>query len=217
MTDQPHGGLVVPSGLDDIGEQEGGVIHQRWSFFKESLAYAQNEIGIPPPIEPEYACPTLTAEDLTNPDSNEYSTKFLRFQGWYNYVTEKLSMHKAVQLELIAEMDDLESRLRESYRKNSSKTSRSGEKKPPGAADMADRINGHPRYVELKQRRLQTAQIITILSAKEETLGTALKLLSRQVEIRRQNFDGNNRSGNISGRGGVPNAGMRTPGHGFAR
>lgn len=208
---EPHGGLRLPAGMDDVGATAEANIHKRWEFFDESKEYMENELGIPPPREPNFACPTLTAEDLTEPDAKRYTERYNEFLAWYNYLSEILARHESVALEHKAEMDDLSATLRESYRKNSKKVTRSGEAKPPPIAEMEDRIQVHPRYVELKQKNLKTSEIIGMLGRKVETLKSSLALLSRQVEIRRQNFEGNNRGSNIQGRGGLPGPGVRTP------
>ena len=210
----PHGGLRVPSGMDDVGETEGGIIHQRWDHFDGVIKYIEDDLGIPPPKEPNFPCPTLTAEDLTEPDGKRYTERYNEFLAWYNYLSEVLARHSAKKLEHKAEMDDIEARLRESFRKNTSKTTRSGDKKPPSSAEMEDKIQTHPRYVELKQANLETSETIEILDGKVESLKQSLALLSRQVEIRRQNFDSGNRGSSIQGNRGLPAAGMRTPSSG---
>lgn len=214
---ETHGGLRLPAGMDDVGVTAEANIHKRWAYKDEVVEYVENELGIPPPKEPNYACPTLTASDLTNPDSKSYTERYSEFMAWYAYLSEILARHVAVSLEHRAEMDDISATLRESYRKNSSKKTRTGETKAPPAAEMEDKIQVHPRYVELKQASLRTSEIIEILGRKVENLKQSLALLSRQVEIRRQNFDGGNRGSNIQGRGGIPNSGMRNPSGGYQR
>lgn len=208
---EAHGGLRLPSGMDDVGATAEANIHKRWDYSTEVKAYLEDELGIPPPREPSFACPTLLAEDLTNPDSKTYTERYSEFLAWYNFLSETLARHVAVSLEHKAEMEDLSATLRESFRKNSKKTTRSGEAKAPPAAEMEDRIHTHPRYVELRQKNLKTSEVIEMLGRKVESLKSSLALLSRQVEIRRQNFDSGNRGSNIQGRGGMPNPGVRSP------
>jgi hypothetical protein len=205
-----HGGLYVPPGMDSVGEQAEENIHKRWEYSEEVSDYLENELGISPPSEPQFACPTLSSEDLTNPDSTAYSTRYAEFMAWYTYLTEVLSRHESKLLEYEYEMEDIASNIRESLRKNSTRKTKDGETKAPSAGEMEDRIQVNPRFIELKQRKLRSTEIIKRLSAKTEGLYRQIQLLSRQVEIRRQNFDGNNRGGTVQGRGGLP-YGMRTP------
>ena len=207
----PHGGLYIPPGMDSVGERDETAIHQRWEYAGEITNYLENDLGIPPTTEPSFPCPTLSADDLTTPDSTAYTTRYAEFMAWYTFLTEILASHESSLLEVNYEMDDIASHLRESLRKNSNKTTKGGETKPPGAAEMEDRIQTNPRYVILKQKKLRLTELTKRLGAKSESLYRQIQLLSRQVEIRRQNFDGGNRGGNVQGRGGVP-YGMRTPG-----
>lgn len=205
-----HGGLFVPPGMDDVGERAEDKIHQRWGYAQEVTNYLENELGIPPNTEPSFPCPTLAAEDLTTPDSTSYTTRYAEFMAWYTFLTEVLAGHESRLLEVNYEMEDIASHLRESLRKNSNKKSRDGDTKPPGAAEMEDRIQTNPRYVVLKQQKLRLLELTKRLGAKTESLYRQIQLLSRQVEIRRQNFEGNNRGSSVQGRGGVP-YGMRSP------
>lgn len=212
-----HGGLRLPPGMDDVGETAEANIHKRWGYINDVIDYMENELGVAPPKEPGFPCPTLTSEDLTNPDSKTYTIRYCQFNSWWEYLSEVLARHEAKELEFKAEMSDLEATLRESFRKHSAKTTRAGERKAPPALEMDDKIETNPRYVELKQLSLKVAEIIKILGSKVKSLERSLALLSRQVEIRRQNFDNSNRVSNVQGRGGIPAPGMRTPSSGGYR
>jgi hypothetical protein len=210
MNEIAHGGLYVPPDMDSVGEQAEKDIHRRWEYSQEVSEYLENELGVTPPVEPNFACPTLSSDDLTNPDSTAYTTRYAEFMAWYTYLTEVLSRHESKLLEFEYEMEDIASTVRESLRKNSTRKTKDGETKAPSAGEMEDRIQTNLRFIELKQRKLRTTEIVKRLSAKTEGLYRQIQLLSRQVEIRRQNFDGGNRSSNVQGRGGLP-YGMRTP------
>jgi hypothetical protein len=200
-----HGGLRIPSGMADVGLTAEAAIHKRWEYYKDVIMYTENELGIAPPKEPDFPCPVLTAEDLTNPDSKTYTERFSEFNAWYVYLSEVLARHEAKQLEFVAEMKDIEASLRESFRRTSQKKTRTGESKAPPAAEMEDKILTHARHVELRQLDLRKMETIKIVSSKVKSLERSLALLSRQVEIRRQSFDGNNRSSSIQGRSGPSN------------
>jgi coenzyme F420-reducing hydrogenase alpha subunit len=194
--------------MANVGITDEGRIHKRWEYYNETIMYTSNELGIPPPKEPDFPCPLLTADDLNNPDSKTYTERFNEFNAWYVYLSEVLARHEAKALEFVAEMTDIEATLRESYRKNSQKKTRAGEAKAPGAAEMEDRILTHARHVELRQLQLQKAEIIKIVGSKVKSIERSLALLSRQVEIRRQSYDGTNRGTSIQGRSGMP---VRSP------
>ena len=106
-------------------------------------------------------------------------------------------------------MGIIETRIRTNMRKNSLKKTRSGESKAPPAQEMEDAINADTRYLELKQKLLLQKQILKRLNARVETLDREIRLTSRQVEIRRQEFDNTGRSPTARG---LPPPGMRYSG-----
>lgn len=209
MNREPHGGLRLPQ-VSGIGAAKEGEIHKRWAYSEEITSYMTETLGITPISEPQYLCPTLDPDKLNTPDSKEYTNQYRKFMAWHEYLTERLSEHKALMLELNAEMNDIEVTIRTSLRKNSKRLTKAGEAKPPSSIEMEDEIHQNPRYVELKQLHLYESEVLERLGTKVDGLWRNLQLISRQVEIRRQGFDGNNRSTNIAGRGGIPAVG-RTP------
>lgn len=210
MTDA-HGGLRLDATVAGVGESEEEAIHNRWAVHPEVEDYLTNVLGLAPAKEPEYPCPELTVEQLTTPDSKVYTEVYAKVVGWLNFLREKKAEHEAYLLELEREMKDIETSTRETMRERSTSTTRGGTPKPPNAQLMTDTINRNPRYMELSRLELKHSAILKRLVARAESLENNRALLSRQIEIRKQDFES-------QGRGGPsvrsPPPGMRRPSSG---
>lgn len=208
---EPHGGLRLQSAVEGVGESEAAAIHREWSSYPLVQQYLEEQLALVVPSEPEFACPPLRAEDLTTTDNKAYTETYAQRVAWFGFYSERKAEHDAIVLELEAEMSVIETRIRNQLRRTSKKVTASGDTKAPPAQAMEDAINSDGRYLELKQKLVFHKQILKRLNARVETLDREIRLTSRQVEIRRQDFD-NNRGGNGSVRGVGP--GMRPPGSG---
>lgn len=207
---EAHGGLKLPP-LAGVGASEESNIHRRWDMADDVTKYLEMELGMAPPREPDYACPELRVEDLTNPDSKAYTEFYAKLTAWYGYLSEKKAEHDAVVIEIVAEMEDIETTVRDIMRKNNSRKTRSGETKNPTGKEMEDAVNRHPRYLELKQEHVRRQEILARLNARIDRLDRELRLTSRQVEIKRLDFETTNRGSRIGGQGGMPAPGFRHP------
>lgn len=201
-----HGGLQLPS-VPGIGASEEEEIHQRWSQADNVQTYLEMQLGMVPTKEPEFVCPELDVTDLTTPDSEAYTRVYAQRTAWFGFLAERKAEHDAIVLEVEAEMEDIATRVRTAMRKNSTRKTRSGEAKQPPLAEMEDAINSNVRYVELKQKLTYHKQVLTRLNARIERLDRELRLTSRQVELRKIDYDTTNRGSNLSHR-----PGMRYPG-----
>lgn len=207
---EPHGGLKIGGVISDVGESEADAIHAKWTMYPQVKAYLEQQLAMAVPEEPNFACPPLKVEDLTTPDSKAYTETYAQRVAWFGFYSERKAEHDAIVLELEAEMSIIETRVRSNMRKGSLKKTRSGEQKAPPAQEMEDAINSDPRYLELKQKLVFHKQILKRLNARVETLDREIRLTSRQVEIRRQDFDNTGRSPGVR----QPGPGMRRPGWG---
>lgn len=207
---QPHGGLQLGDEvITGVGESEAAAIHQQWESYPEVLRYLEEKLALVTPAEPEFACPVLKVEDLTTSDSKAYTETYLQRVAWYSFYSERKAEHDAIVLEIDAEMMVIETRIRTGMRKASTRKTRGGDPKPPSEGEMEDAINTDTRYLELKQKQVVHRQILKRLNARVDTLDREIKLTSRQVEIRRQEFEAGGRSPGL--RGQPPSPGMRYP------
>ncbi len=209
--EEAHGGLrleTIPIGVGASKEEE---IHNRWVLYPTVVHDLMVKVGLHDPVEPQFDCPELTAGDLTTPDSREYTERYAQINSWFGYLSEVTARYTAQLREVEAEMEDIESNIRDRMRKQSTRTTGRGVPKPPGTEEMKDAVNLDPRYLELKTKQLYLQQARGLLQARVDRIERDLKLISRQVEIRRQEFDQNNRGSAIAGRGGLPRPGTRYP------
>lgn len=206
---EPHGGLRLQGAVAGVGESEAQEIHRNWAMYPAVQQYLTTQLALAMPPEPEFACPPLRAEDLTTNDNKAYTETYAQRVAWFGFYSERKSEHDAIVLEVEAEMSVIETRIRNHLRRNSKKVTATGDSKAPPAQAMEDAINSDNRYLELKQKLIFHKQILKRLNARVETLDREIRLTSRQVEIRRQEFDNAGR-----GNSGVrqPGPGMRPPG-----
>ncbi len=207
MNEEYRGLDLGEEALATVSETEAEEIHRQWDMYPQVLGYLEQEIALVAPKEPDFACPPLQVGDLTTNDSNKYTETYVQRVSWFGFYSEKKAEHDAVVLGIEAEMNDIETRLRNLMRKNNQNKTRAGEAKMPSAQTMEDKINSDPRYIDLKQKLVYHRQILKRLNARVETLDRELKLTSRQVEIRRQESD------MLNARPGIrhPSPGMTPP------
>jgi hypothetical protein len=191
------GGLRAPR-VSGVGEKEGQDIHNRWQTYQEVKKYIENDLGFAPAAEPEFPCPQLTTDKLTTPDSKSYTETYAELLAWWQYASEKLAHVKAELLEVEDEMDDITVITRKRIRKedkNKKKDQRLS------LADISDTIESDIRFIELKQRKQTLAQFKEILGTRTVSIERSLKVISRQVEIRKLDFDQSQVASGMPGRG----------------
>lgn len=202
-------GLRLPSTIAGVGETAQEEIHTQWSTYEWAKEFLERQYGLVPPQEPNWAPPELTLKDLTESIGKDYTEKYMQITGWFGYLAEVKSRVNAQILELDNEMKQIEASMRENMRAMSSKTTKSGEPKAPPAQEMEDKIRLDPRYKELGVKKQGFEQMATMLTSRINKHEYEIKLMSRQVEIKRTEFDHASREGGISGNRGAP---LRTPG-----
>lgn len=205
---EPHGGLRLESAVAGVGESEAEAIHREWTSYPAVQEYLQTHLALTTPMEPEFACPPLRVEDLTTTDNKAYTETYAQKVAWYSFYSERKAEHDAIVLELEAETKYIETRIRTQLRKNSKKVTRAGDTKAPPAQEMEDVINSDTRHIELEQKLVFHRQVLKRINARVIALELEIKLTSRQVEIRRQEFDNAGRGGTVR----QPGPGMRPPG-----
>lgn len=207
MNGVPHGGLRIEGTIAGIGASEAATINTEWNSYTDAIRYLEDQLGMAPLKEPEFPYPSLRVEDLTTTDNKAYTEAYMHRVAWFGFLSEQKAKHDAVRLELEAKMSMIETRIRQEMRKHSRKVTRAGETKAPPAQEMEDAINSDHHYIELKKKLVLHEQVLKLLNSRVETADREIRLTSRQVEIRRQDFDNASR-GNAS----IRQPGMRQPG-----
>lgn len=189
MNGVQHGGLNIGGVVTGVSESEATEIEREWESFPSVMKYLEEVLALMPASEPQFACPPLRVEDLTTPDSKVYTETYAQRVAWFGFYSEHKAKHDAIVLELEAKMGVIETRIRRSMRQHNQRKTRSGDSKPPPENEMQEAIDSDPHYLELKKKLVTNKQVLKLLNARCENLDREIKLTSRQVEIRRQDFD----------------------------
>lgn len=192
------GGLSLPTNIG-VGETEQSKIHSTWDTVDKVEGELAME-GFIPMMTPEFECPQVTEEELTTEDSKSYTQTFARQFAWFNYSSQVLARVTVRLLQIENEQAIIESRMRVGFKERM----RNGAPKM-SEKDIQDQINLDPRYQELMLQAQNYKQKKTVLSAFAEGIERGLKVISRQVEIRKGEIEAG--KVNIPGRG----YGMRGP------
>lgn len=209
-----QGGLRLPATIAGAGATQEAAIHNDWDTYNRAVEFVQMSIGLPPANEPDCDPPTLSLKDL-EASGSDYSNKYLQLLSWFTYAQQKEIEAECQVIQLTNEMKQIAATMREGMRERSGRTTKGGEKKAPPAAEMEDKIRLDARYLELGQTLQFQEHVKKLVEAKRMKYESELKLMSRQVEIKRQEFENSNRENAIRGGRGAPSGepprGMRTP------
>lgn len=190
-----NGGLQIPQnvGLGQTIEQQ---THSQWDTH-DAVVREIGMRGLMPTEMPENQCPVVTAEMLTTADSTLYTTKYAELLSWYTYTSDMLAIVTSQLLQTTNEMDMIEARMRNQFREDM----KNGSVKM-SAKEIEDVIEVDPRHAELRLWKQKYQQYKTIIGTHAENIERSLKVVSRQVEIRKLEVEQNRT--NIPGRDYTP-------------
>lgn len=215
MTDE---GLKLPSNL---GAPErtpvNRKIHDRWTTFAEVEKELQEKgfTDAPRPVvlEQGEGFPNLTTQQLTDTPNKEYTALHATYLEWFRYTAEEFARLRALMLQTKNEMEDIELETKRDLR------AQPGKKSTTEEIDIA--VGLHTRYRDLKVLLQRAEQAKLLLETKVDYLERSLRVISRQVELRKidagqggvnDNMPGRGRVGGWNGQGSYPP--IRTPGGG---
>lgn len=169
----------------------------------DSVQTTLTKWGFPLTTEPPaFAAPEVSAEHLTTDFNKDYTTMYAQQLAWLNYTAPLLAHVKGMLLELDNAIKDLETQMRKSLRgKNKSldRTEKLSEK------DIEDLLWLDPDHKRLTIEQQQFEQMRLRLQSHVESMENNMRVISRQVEIRKLEID-NSRTSN-----GMGYRGIRTP------
>lgn len=195
----PAGGLHVPATLG-ISVTELEAIQRKFTT-QATVEADLKAMGIEDPKQPAYALPELDAKLLTTLDSNEYTEMYTRQLAWSNYLTPILAKVLSGLVEAENQMVLIKAKIEETIREqNKLKT----KEDRLNTDDIKNAVLNDPVYQEAMLESQSLKQYKLRLEAAHEIAGRNLKLLSRQVEIRRQDLDSQIAEGGIGNRFGQP-------------
>lgn len=179
---KPVTGLNLPP----VSPVEQAKIHSIW----DTIDKVEGEIamkGFLPMDTPLYECPQITEDLLTTGSNEEYTQAFARQNAWFNYASQVHAQATSHLLQYENEMEMIESKLRTQFRKEISEGTRNKMSKD----EMQDEINLDQRYAELKLIAQTYKQKKVQLQAYLDGIERGLRVISRQIEIRKMENDQN--------------------------
>jgi hypothetical protein len=201
-----NGGLVIESNVG-AGETLLKKTQARWDTLDDVEAHLK-ALKLPELKEPTVAPPEVTAEHLLTPDTKEYTVMFANTRIWYGYATRLLARTNAALLEVGNQLGNLEAALRKKLRQGQRGAAKADKL---SAEQIADEVTTDPDWQDLKLREQKLKQYKLEIAAWFDDLDRQLRLVSRQVEIRREDAHGGRNEANMPGRekGTFENRGFR--------
>jgi hypothetical protein len=200
-----NGGLTIPRSVG-AGESLVRKTNERWDTLQQ-VEEQLRDLKIPDLKEPSVEPPTVTAEMLMTPDTKEYTVMFANTRVWYGYTNRLVARTNAALLEVTNQITNLEAELRKKIReqnKGAPKQDRLSNEQ------VADEVTTDPHWQELKLREQTLKQYKLELAAYFDDVERQLALISRQVEIRKEDNRGGRNEQNMPGRE-RGSYGLRTP------
>jgi hypothetical protein len=171
-------------------------IRERWDTFDEVEAELQAK-GFTDCPRPNSEFPNLTPKELVETPNKEYTALHGTYLEWFRYTAEDFSRLRARILQVKNEMEDIELDIKRDMR------SQPGTKKPT-EEELNIAVGLHTRYRELKVLLQRADQAKMLLETKVDYLERSLRVISRQVELRKIDAGQGGVNDHMPGRGGHP-------------
>lgn len=191
------GGLNIPVSVG-IPEDEQKQIAAKWDTL-ESVVDAMNRWGFPEATDPQVPYPQITPELLSTSDLKMYTVLYTSQLRWFNYAAKLLARVEAELLQVTNEMTDIGARTKQQFR---SANQGMAKKDQVSETEIKDQLLTHPRFSSLKLRQQELEQFKIELKASVEELESGMKVISRQVEIRKEEANAGRNDNNMPRRAG---------------
>lgn len=189
-------GIRLPRTLPlGVGEEQKKSIEQKWDTVMEVEADIERK-GLIDHKQPLETCPELSADILTGPDSKQYTETYALLNAWFNYTSELLAQVKA----RVLQYENMQSVLEAQTRQVAKNTSQAGGVKKPSEAELKERLLLNPEYLDVTHKLQRHQQAKILLEAKVDGIERSLRLISRQVEIRKLDMEQTRTVSNMPGR-----------------
>ena len=193
------GGLTLPVSIG-ISEKEESAAAHRWDTL-EGVIETMNSWGFKEAETPKVEMPIISADMLLTPDTKEYATMFSSVLYWYNFSNKIKARVLAEMLQLENEMSDIGAETRKRLRRENEQRKKEDKL---GTQAIEDEIETNLRHRELKIRAQGLKQMKYELDAQCEELERSLRLVSRNIEMRKEEMGqgrvGENMPGRTNGR-----------------
>lgn len=196
------GGLRLPKNTG-VSQEETKRASIDWNT-QDKVERNLKQLGFEMPEAPTFPRPTISADQLTTVVNKDYTTLYAQHLAWFNYTSPVLARVRARLLQIRNEKKDIETRIRRELRQKNRelpKDERFNEK------DIDDETWSDERYKELTRQEQLNAQTELQLRGYLEVTENTLKVISRQVEIRKLELEGVKTESYLPNRGRA----LRTP------
>lgn len=177
-----------------VGAEQASEIQQQWDTADESEGEVIGFGLVDHPIPP-FKCPELDVDTLTTLDSRMYTEAYVQLLAWFAYASELLAKVQARVLQYDQMQDILTAQTRTRQREISRAT--------PGrvtAEELRDQLLTNPEYQDITLQLQRFKQRKMLLDAKVENIERSLRVISRQVEIRKLDIEQTKTAHNMPGR-----------------
>lgn len=192
------GGLAAPTSLGISMTELEAIL----SKFDTQNAVEQDlkHMGLTDEKKPAFELPEITPEALTTTDNTQYTTLYSQQLAWQNYLSPIVAKVCSGLLQAENQMVLIEAAI-EKRLKAQNKLRTKEEKLDKN--DIKNEVLNDPIYQEAMLEAQRLKQYKLRLEAMTEIAGRNLRVISRQIELKKMEFDENNRETNINrGRGG---------------
>lgn len=166
-----------------VGEEAAKFIQRKWDTVEDSDQVIAG-MGFVDHKLPEFICPELTAASLTTLDSFAYTETYAHLLSWFNYASEGLAYIQA----RVLQYTNMQAILTAQTRKQQRAFVAGGGKKM-SEEEMSDQLLTNPEYQAILLELQKAKQQKLLLDAKVEAIERSLKVISRQVEIRKLDME----------------------------
>jgi hypothetical protein len=198
MTRTPAtGGLQAPISIG-ISMTELEAILEKFNT-QPAVEEDLKKMGLQNPSQPQFGLEEITPELLTTTDDKEYTTMYSHQLSWFNYLTPILANVTSGLLQAENQMKLVDAAIRKRLKEQNKLRSKE-EKLKDGDIDLE--VLNDVIYQEAMLEAQRLKQYKLSLEAMTDIAGRNMKVISRQVEIRRITLDGQLMEGGIPNRGG---------------
>lgn len=188
-------------------------IHARWDTYmevEEGLAGGGVMLlthipgGFTDSEKPAGGFPSLTPKQLTDTPNKDYTALHGEYLEWFRYTAETYAKIRAQVLQVKNEMEDIELDTKREMRNQPGKK--------PTEEEINIAVGLHSRYRSLKQLQQKAEQTKILLEVRVDYLERSLRVISRQVELRKIDANQGGVNSGMPMRNGPPMMGGQ---HGF--
>jgi len=183
--------VTAPTGLGAAAEEE---IHERFQTY-DMVQVGVMKQGFMPIGKPHYAPPVLDPQELSTLTPEKYHFLTAQLSAWRSYTHEQTCDYECQ----IEECDNALKLLGPAIRKGIRTRCESLKIKKPAEDVIKDEVLTNPTWVEITLLRQKLLQKKKSIEPKHERYGRDLRILSRALEMRRQElgFGGTGDVGNV--------------------